>query len=167
MIRPEVPADYPDIAKVHCLAFGQENEAKLVDRIRQGDRYIPELSLVAEVAGKIVGHILFSKIELVGKETKYVFALAPMAVLPEWQNQGIGSQLVREGLAIADRLKIPCIIVLGHRWFSPRFGFEPAEDRGIQPPFPVPKDVFMVKLLSHGDGEYAGKIFYPPEFDDV
>ncbi|MBP0017079.1 MAG: carbon-phosphorus lyase complex subunit PhnI [Cyanobacteria bacterium SBLK] len=167
IIRPEKTADYLEITEVNRLAFGQENEAQLVNRIRQGDRYIPELSLVAEVAGKIVGHILFSKIDLVGEKKQSVLGLAPMAVLPEFQNQGIGSQLVREGLAIADRMNIPCVIVLGHSWFYPRFGFEPAEPYGIEPPFPLPPEVFMVKYLSHCQQKYTGKIIYPPEFDEV
>ncbi|MEM9541462.1 MAG: N-acetyltransferase [Cyanobacteria bacterium P01_E01_bin.42] len=167
VIRPETPADYSEIAQVNNLAFGQENEAQLIDRIRRGDRYIPELSLVATISNKIVGHILFSKIDLIGQEKQSILGLAPMAVLPEFQNQGIGSQLVREGLAIADRLQMPCVIVLGHSWFYPRFGFEPAEPYGIQPPFPLPPEVFMVKCLSTCQQKYTGKIVYPPEFDVV
>jgi putative acetyltransferase len=101
-IRTETPGDYPAIADILLQAFGQDAEALLVERIRRSDRYIPELALVAEKEGVIVGHILFSHIDLVGKETLPVLGLAPLAVHPQSQRQGIGSALVQAGLAKAE-----------------------------------------------------------------
>lgn len=81
-IRPEAPSDHAAIADVLTQAFGQVNEAQLVDRIRQSDRYIPSLSLVAEQDGAVVGHILFSYVDLVSSETRRILSLAPVAVKP-------------------------------------------------------------------------------------
>jgi putative acetyltransferase len=97
-IRGESLPDYAAIAEVNILAFGQENEAKLISEIRCSQGYIPELSLIAEVDNIIVGHILFSYIDLIGEESLEVLGLAPLAVVPQFQRQGIGSALVKAGL---------------------------------------------------------------------
>ena len=166
-IRSETLIDYPAVAEVNILAFGQKNEAKLVEAIRHSDRYIPELSLIAEVDGIIVGHILFSYIDLVGKETLQVLGLAPMAVRPQFQRQGIGSALVQAGLEIADARGEALVIVLGHPQFYSRFSFEPSVNYKIESPFPVPEAVFMVKLLQSYNQEYQGKVIYPSAFEEV
>lgn len=173
-IRPEEIVDYSEIAKVNNLAFGQENEAKLIEKIRKSDReanrrchFIPELSLVAELNNKIVGHILFSYIDLVNKKTTQVLALAPVAVLPEYQNQGIGSALIKIGLDIAKETTAPMVVVLGDPKFYTRFGFKPAIDYDIQSPFDVPDEYFMVKFLAIDNLGYQGKIKYPPTFQDL
>ncbi|MDZ8053737.1 MAG: GNAT family N-acetyltransferase [Aulosira sp. ZfuVER01] len=166
-IRSETIQDYPAIAEVNILAFGQENEAKLIAEIRDSDRYIPELSLVAEVEGLVVGHILFSYIDLVGEETFQVLGLAPMAVLPNFQRKGIGSALVQAGLEIANKRKEAIVIVLGHPPFYTRFGFEPSVNYAIASPFPVPEEFFMVKPLQSYQETYKGKIVYPPAFEKV
>nr|WP_104906547.1 N-acetyltransferase [Nostoc sp. 'Lobaria pulmonaria (5183) cyanobiont'] len=111
-IRCETLLDYTAIAEVNTLAFGQENEAQLVEKIRYSDRYISELSLVAEVENVVVGHILFSYIDLMGEETLQVLSLAPLAVHPQFQRQGIGSALIKAGLEIAEAKKEVIIIVL-------------------------------------------------------
>lgn len=164
-IRPETVADVAGIAEVNQLAFARPNEAYLVEQIRQSDRFIPSLSLVAEVDGKVVGHILFSYVDLVGEQQLRVLALAPMAVHPTVQRQGIGSQLVEAGLAIADTMQEPLIIVLGHPAFYTRFGFKPSIQYGIKPPFPVPEEAFMSKPLKQTI--YRGIVTYPPAFDGV
>ncbi|MBE9034349.1 GNAT family N-acetyltransferase [aff. Roholtiella sp. LEGE 12411] len=166
-IRSETLLDYPAIAEVNTLAFGQENEAKLVEEIRRSDHYIGELSMVAEVEGVVVGHILFSYIDLVGAETLQVLGLAPIAVCPQFQRQGIGSKLVQAGLERANVRGEAMVIVLGHPQFYPRFGFKPSVDYEIESPFPVPEDVFMVKPLQNYQEKYKGKVVYPPAFDGV
>lgn len=166
-IHSESLPDYAAIAEVNILAFGQENEAKLIEEIRGSQGYIPELSLVAEVDNVIVGHILFSYIDLIGEERLQVLSLAPLAVLPKFQKQGIGSALVKAALEKADAIKEALIIVLGHPHFYNRFGFQPSVNYKITSPFPVPEDVFMVKPLQNYQEKYQGKVIYPPAFVEV
>jgi putative acetyltransferase len=166
-IRPEMPFDALAIAQVHTLAFGQDNEAKLVDRIRDSDRYIRELSLVAQINDIVVGHILFSQVDLVGKNSSKVLAIAPLAVLPQWQNQGIGSALVSESLKIAEGRSEAFVIVLGHPQFYPKFGFQPAIRYGITCGFSVPEEVFMAKPLPTRSEIDQGTIVYPKTFEGV
>lgn len=166
-IRSKQPSDYQGIAEVLLQAFEQDNEVRLVQEIRNSDRYISNLSLVAEVDGVIVGHILFSYIDLVNEVTDKVLGLAPLAVRSQFQNQGIGSALVREGLARADAMGESMAIVLGHPQFYNRFGFKPSVRYGIESPFPVPEDFFMVKTLNSYQDTQKGKIIYPPAFAEV
>lgn len=167
MIRCENAQDASAIYHVHTQAFGRENEAELVNKIRRSDCYISQMSFVAEVDDIIVGHILFSYINLVGAETLQVLSLAPLAVVPKFQKQGIGSTLVQIGLENADNLGEALIVVLGHPQFYSRFGFQPSINYGIESPFPVPEDVFMVKLLTNYQKKYQGKVVYPPAFQEV
>ncbi|BAY41028.1 GCN5-related N-acetyltransferase [Nostoc sp. NIES-2111] len=166
-IRPETTVDYLAIAEVNNLAFGRENESQLIAKIRLSDFYIPELSLVAEVDNVIVGHILFSYIELFGEEKLQVLGLAPMAVHPQFQKQGIGSALITAGLTKAESRGESLVIVLGHPQFYSRFGFVPSVNYGIKSPFPVPEDVFMVKPLNNYQAKYQGKVIYPSAFHQV
>jgi len=163
-IRSESLSDYQAIAEVNRQAFEQENEAHLVEQIRYSDRYIPELSLVAEFNGSIAGYIQFSYLDLVGEETFQIIGLAPLAVQPKLQRQGIGSALVQVGLARAEVLGEAIVVVLGHPQFYRCFGFESSVQYGIASPFPVPEDVFMVKSLKHYRDKYKGKVVYPPAF---
>ncbi len=163
-IRPEQPLDYQGIAETILQAFEQDNEVRLVQEIRKSDRYIPNLSLVAEVDGVIVGHILFSYIDLVNDYVTYkVLGLAPLAVKSHFQKQGIGSALVREGLIQADAMGEFIAIALGNPQFYNRFGFKPSICCGIESPFPVPEDFFMVKTLNNYRDQ-KGKVVYPPAF---
>ncbi|RCJ18707.1 GCN5 family acetyltransferase [Nostoc sp. ATCC 43529] len=166
-IHRETVTDYPAIAQINTLAFGQDNEAKLVDKIRNSDRYIPELSLVAEIEDVVVSHILFSYIDLVDKKTLQVLGLAPLAVHPQFQRQGIGSALIKAGLEIAQANKEAVVIVLGHPEFYTRFGFQTSVIYGIESPFPVPEEFFMVKPLQNYHERYKGKVIYPPTFNEV
>jgi len=168
-IRPEMIDDYASITEVNDLAFGQKNEGQLILRLRGTKKFIPGLSLVAEIEGRLVGHILFYPIEIRSEGKVFPsLALAPMAVLPEYQKQGIGSRLVKEGLKKARKLGFKSVIVLGHAAYYPRFGFEPASRWGIRPPFEVPDDVFMaLELVREGLKGVQGVVVYPPEFSEV
>ncbi|MUL37763.1 GNAT family N-acetyltransferase [Gloeocapsopsis dulcis] len=167
MIRCENLLDASAIYNIHTQAFERENEAQLVKSIRHSERYIPQLSLVAEVDNTVVGHILFSYIDLVGEETLRILGLAPLAVVPQFQGEGIGSALIRIGLETADTMGESLVIVLGHPQFYSRFGFQPSVNYDIESPFPVPEDVFMVKPLANYQEKYQGKVVYPPAFQEV
>ena len=168
-IRPAEDRDYLAIFEINLLAFGGENEAQLVNKLRHRTNFIPQLSLVAEMDGQVVGYILFSQVILETSDKNLaMLALAPMAVLPRFQNQGIGSALVRQGLQVCREMGEKTVVVIGHPNFYPRFGFTPAQVYDIRAPFPVPDEVFMVIELEPGalDG-ISGTVTYPPVFDDV
>ncbi len=102
-IRKEEKKDYKKVYEVNCLAFQQENENKLIEKIRKGKNFVPELSLVAEIDDEIVGHILFSRIKVFGDFVFDSLALAPMAVSPEFQKKGIGRKLIKKGHRKSER----------------------------------------------------------------
>ena len=167
--RPEQPSDHAAIEEVNRLAFGQDAEARLVAKLREADSDDPALSLVAVRDGQVVGHILFSPIliETTGGNVA-AMALAPMAVLPDFQGQGIGSALVREGLEACRRAGHRIVIVLGHADYYPRFGFKPASRHGLRSPFPVTDEAFMtMALVPGGLDDISGVVRYPAAFDDV
>src|SRR4030042_2066139 len=150
-IRPETAQDYAAIHEVNALAFGQEVEPRLVEALRPLPEFIPELSLVAVEAGRVVGHILFSPMFIETKDGAVpALALAVLAVRPELQNQGVGSQLVRDGLERCRSLGHRIVVVVGHPNYYPRFGFSPARARGLEAPFPVPDEAFLALGLGAG-----------------
>ena len=159
-IRPETSEDYPAVHDVVRRAC-RENEARLVDMLRESPEFIPALSLVAEMDGRVVGHILFTPTETTGGGT--VLALAPVGVDPLFQRQGIGSALIRRGLDEARRLGYGAVIVLGHPDYYPRFGFSLAHEKGFAAPFPVPDEAFMVLELCPGTP--GGTVVYSPAFE--
>jgi len=155
------------VREVLLRAFDGPGEADLVDRLRSAGA--ATVSLVAEVEGEVVGHILFSPIEIEGADSKASgVGLAPMAVLPDHQRSGIGSELVREGLARCRELGELRVVVLGHPEYYPRFGFVPANTFGIVSDYDVPDEVFMVQELGPGalDG-VNGTAHYRPEFGEL
>jgi len=162
--RQETSADHEAIRHVNNLAFGQDTEARLVDSLREGG-YV-RLSLVAEQAGQGVGHILFSDLPILTKAgTVPALAVAPMAVLPEFQNQGIGSALVRNGLDECQQQGHKIVVVLGHPHFYPRFGFSPKLAAHLESPFSG-KDSFMaLELAAWALMGVTGQVQYPPPFD--
>lgn len=125
--------------------------------------------MVALVEGKVVGHILFSPLTIEnGNESFPALILAPIAVLPEYQNQGIGSKLVEKGIIECRNHGHSIIILVGHPEYYPRFGFKPAEQNGIQHPFKVPEDVFMVcELVPDTLNKVNGVLKYSAAFDDI
>lgn len=166
-IRPETPLDYPAITEVHTLAFERNNEAQLVGRVRASRHYIPNLSLIAELNHTIIGHILLSYVNLIGAEQWQIISLAPIAVRPNFHNQGVGSQLVQIALERAEAMGERLVVVLGHPQFYSRFGFKSANRYGIEAPFPVPEEAIMIKPLQNYRQNFRGKVIYPSAFDEV
>ena len=170
LIRPETPTDIPLIYAVNQLAFdGRQEEPDLVDAIRLSDDFIPELSIVAEDNGRVVGHILFSRIHIDTRTGPIpALSLAPLAVLPAFQNRGIGSALVRQGLEECRRLGHAIVIVLGHPDYYPRFGFSAGLAKALECPYGDVGAAWMALELVPGalDG-VRGKVVYPPVFDGV
>ena len=169
IVRTETAADREAVARVTTEAFGGDGEARLIDVIRASDGYLPDLSLVAEVDGEVVGHILFSGVSVEDRSTTTpALVLAPMAVAPAHQRAGIGSALVRAGLERAAGRPEAAVIVLGHPEYYPRFGFEPASRYGITPPWPdIPDDAFLVLPLPAWTDACRGVVVYPPLFHEV
>jgi putative acetyltransferase len=168
-IRPENPEDIVRIDELTRLAFQGVDEANLIAAIRDSTYFVPELSLVAVDDDRVVGHILFSLITIESSEKSVeALALAPMAVLPEYQNRGIGTLLVQHGLAACKKLGYSIVIVVGHPEYYPRFGFTPARDCGIKAPFEVPDEAFMVlELVPDALKNVSGVVKYSPAFDLV
>ena len=165
-IRQENQKDYEEVYMVVKTAFemaehSDGNEQDLVVDLRNSDSFIPELSLVAVKEDKIVGYILFTKIKIENHEE---IALAPLAVLPEYQKQGIGSMLIEQGHKIAKQLGYHYSIVLGSENYYPKFGYIPAIQYGIQAPFEVANENFMAMKLNDTDIEITGVVQYAKEF---
>ena len=166
-IRPERPEDSSLIRHVNELAFGQPAEADLVEKLRQA--CADALSLVAE-DGAIVGHILFTPVVVEDTARPLLgMGLAPMAVLPNRQRQGIGSQLVRRGLDILRERGCPFVVVVGHPEYYPRFGFESASRRGLVSQWEnIPDAAFMVLVLDvDAMAGASGVARYRDEFNEV
>ncbi|CAN1212213.1 N-acetyltransferase domain-containing protein [Tumidithrix helvetica PCC 7403] len=165
-VRAEKPEDVGAIRKVNMAAFGRESEANLVDRLRG---IASTLSFVALQSEQIVGHIFFSPVSVEGKsgENLFILGLAPVAVLPNHQRQGIGSLLIKHSLKECDRLGCKAVVVLGHPEYYPRFGFIPAKEKGLRCEYTVPDEAFMVLELASGALEgCSGTIKYRSEFGE-
>lgn len=169
IIRQEEPTDIPAVQALLVGAFGGEKEAKLVDALRKNpDVFVPELSLVAVTDNQVVGHIFFSKVKIVDQVAHAVvsLALAPMAVAPGFQKNGIGRQLISHGLAAARDMGFQSVIVLGHEYYYPRFGFVPTSRWHIHPPFQVPANAYLgLELVEGGLQHVSGTVEYPAEFE--
>jgi putative acetyltransferase len=167
-VRIEQPDDMDAVRLVNDLAFGQPDEGRIVDKLRKSCQEI--ISLVAVSNNQIVGHILFSPatIDTQGSVLEGT-GLAPMAVLPEFQNQGIGSELVAEGLRIIKGRKYPFVIVLGHDTYYPRFGFQTGSKHGLQSQWDgVPDEAFMVLILNESTmQDVSGVVKYRDEFSEA
>jgi putative acetyltransferase len=167
LIRPERPSDASTIADINDRAFGGSDESRLVDAIRRSGHAV--ISLVAESNGVVVGHIFFSPVQIdVPAPPITGLGLAPMAVLPEFQRQGIGTKLVEAGLKACAGRGCGVVVVLGHTHFYPRFGFRPGRLLGLATEYADAGDAFMAIELEAGvlSGR-TGLARYLPEFAAV
>lgn len=169
-IKQERPEDYKMTENVVKSAFrnmeySDQKEHELVSRIRKSDVFIPALSLVA-IDQEIVGHILLSKIKIMN-DNQFVesLALAPLSVLPIYQNKGIGTLLMLEALQKAKELGHHSVVVMGHPDYYPKFGFKKASLWGIKAPFEVQEEAFMIlELQEHTLDHVSGIVEYPAVF---
>lgn len=162
-IRPETDGDRESIWKLIQLAFGGDEEANLVDALRDGEFVV--VSLVAELDREVVGHILFSPLTILTENGAVdAVSLAPMAVLPKCQQQGIGSKLVNAGVKACREQGHKIAVVLGHPDFYPRFGFS----ADLAPPLESPfggGEAWMAMELVHGAlAGVEGRVEYSPPF---
>jgi putative acetyltransferase len=164
-IRTENPADGPAVSAVIRQAFGGDDEVRLVERLRDGGW--TRLALVAELDRQIVGHLLFSELSIVTSSgTVTALALAPLAVLPEYQSQGIGTALTHHGLDLCRQQGHAIVIVLGHPHYYPRFGFSAQLARPLDTPYAG--DSFMaLELVPGAVTGIRGRVEYPPPFSEV
>lgn len=170
IVRPEVNADRAPVDQLVCSAFGQEGEVRLVQKLREVQDAV---SLVAEQDQIILGHIMFSPVRLLdqegGERSVQVSGLAPMAVLPSHQGQGVGSVLIKEGLSRCRSLGDVACVLLGHPDYYPRFGFQPALSTfGIRSTYDVPDPAFMaLELVAGALNGQGGTVHYHHCFESL
>ena len=171
-IRQEEEKDYPQVFQLIEEAFrnmehSDHKEQFLVEKLRKSDAFIPELSLVAENKGEIVGHILFTKLKIINDSEPFEsLALAPVSVNPESQNQGIGGQLITFGHLVAKELGYESVILIGHETYYPKFGYKKTSNFGISFPFDIPEENGMaLELVENSLKNKKGVVKYPTEFE--
>lgn len=171
-IRKETPDDYALVIELtekafETMEFSDQKEGQLVDKLRKTPTFIDELSLVAEINGKVVGHILFTPLVIDnGQQQFQSLVLGPVSVLPDFQKQGIGGQLIISGHQKARELGFQSVILIGHPEYYPRFGYKTASGRGLKVAMELPSDdVFMaVELTENALSGVSGMVIFPPEF---
>jgi putative acetyltransferase len=168
IIRPETRADGAEISRVVAAAFDGPTVAALVDQVRASPGFLPGLSLVAELDGRVVGHVLVSHadLRLPGGRARPVAMLSPLAVDPDHQRNGIGAALVRAVVHAAEDLGEPLILLQGDPRYYGRFGFEPSAGHGITMSLPdwAPPEAAQVLRLSNDDPSLRGELEEPPGF---
>lgn len=162
-IREAFDNELEEIMKVECLAFDSNTEPKLVLDLLSDPTAKPTVSLVAHENNEIIGHILFSRAYLDKSPSLHkAYILAPLAVLPRFQNRGIGGNLTENGLEFLTDMNVSLVFVLGHPGFYSKFGFTPAGSVGFRAPFPIPDihaNAWMVNpLKSNLLGKIKGTI---------
>ena len=176
LVRRESTADHAVVHALHRDAFahrpaedgrpGSDGNmaARLVDELRADGDLLPALTFVAELAGRVVGHVAMSR-ATVDDRPGEVVGLGPIGVLPEHQRRGVGSALMHAALGAADAVDLRGVVLLGHPEYYPRFGFEPAVDSGITPPHEWGPAYFLSRrLTAWGDG-VSGRFRYAPAFE--
>jgi len=171
IIRQEEQKDHPSVFSLIKEAFKNDevsdhNEQLIVEALRKSKLFIPEFSLVAEINNKIAGHILLTKISIKNGNQQFIsLALAPVSIAPNFQNQGIGSELIQKAHEIAKNAGYKSIVVLGHKDYYPKFGYQQAHKFGIDFPFEVPNENCMVlELIKNGLQGVTGLVEYPTAF---
>jgi len=165
-IREENKADVTGIREINVKAFGQSEEADIIDKLRSNCTLF--ISLIAELDNKIVGYILFTLVTIESENGMIEgTGLAPMAILPGYQKQGIGASLVEEGFKRINQNRCPFVVVLGHSDYYPRFGFEPASKYGVRCEWEVPDEAFMIKIFDKSKlDKITGIAKYRIEFNE-
>lgn len=165
LIREETSADHAAIRRLNRLSFGQDVEATLVDDLRASGH--ARLSLVADDGGDIVGHIFFSEI-VIQTVTAVLpaLSLAPMAVVPHRQRQGIGTQLIKEGLRRCAEHGDRIVVVLGHPDYYPRFGFTARLAERLNCPYSGPA-LMAIELKAGALDGFSGELKYSPPFHNL
>ncbi|HIX15415.1 MAG TPA: N-acetyltransferase [Candidatus Hungatella pullicola] len=166
VIRQESPKDYKAIYQLIKEAFATAehadgNEQDLVENLRKSSAFVPELALTAEIDGDLAGYILFTKANVGSDE---VLVLAPLAVKPNYQKQGVGTALISEGHRIAKEMGYHYSVVLGSELYYPKFGYLPAVQLGIEVPQGISSENFMAIALEENAKPISGAIVYAKEF---
>jgi putative acetyltransferase len=164
LVRRETAADVPVIDAIHAAAFGRDVERDLVTALRASSAWLPGLSLVAEVDGRVVGHVVCTRAHVA--ETP-ALGLGPLGVAPPHQKTGVGSALMHAVLAAADALDEPVVVLLGNPDYYWRFGFEPAAGLGIESPDPAWGNHFQTRRLSIYDSSVRGPFAYAQPFTEL
>jgi putative acetyltransferase len=170
LIREAMETDLNDVLQIERLAFGYEKEADLVRDLLHDPSAKPVLSLLAFQKDRAVGHILFTTAQLSGSQYSVsIVILAPLAIVPDAQKQGIGGKLIKKGLALLSTSEVDLVFVLGHPDYYPRHGFKPAGNLGFDAPYPIPEvhaNAWMVKAFRSGViGTVNGKVICADALD--
>lgn len=167
-VRSETTDDIKAIDVVHLSAFEGDDEVGLVEALRESSGFRPELSLVAEFHGRIVGHVLMTPVRLQrGKNGLDILALAPMAVVPSQSHRGIGSELVTAAMEMAGKHGFPAIVVIGHPDFYQHCGFLSGSQFGLSTNLPVAENLISAVEIEKGSLKDGGHVIYPSQFNHV
>jgi putative acetyltransferase len=165
LIRDEQPHDVSAVHNVLIAAFPTDAEARLVERLR-ANSHTP-ISLVAVIAGQIVGHILFSPVSIDGNpELSDGLGLAPVAVVPVWQRNGVGSRLIEAGIEDCRQQGCQFVVVLGHPAYYPRFGFQKASLFRLDNEYGAQDEFMVLELQPESLPAAGGQVKYGPEFSE-
>jgi len=165
-IREEAPGEIESIYRVNEQAFETNAEARLVDLLRERRKAV--ISLIAKVGEVIVGHILFSPVSIEpAAENWNALGLAPLAVIPRMQRQGIGGELIKAGLQCCQELGFEMVVVLGHPTYYPKFGFTKASDYGLANEYQADEAFMVIELIPGVLKNYKGLVKYAPEFNEI